>query len=226
MKLLPVLYEDNHLLVVDKPAGMPTMGVAAGIDSAVTLAAAYLKTRYQKPGNVFVGVVSRLDRLVSGALVFARTSKAASRLSAQFREQSVEKMYWALVEGNLHAVQWRELTNWVLKDEAQHRMRVVARETSGAQEARLRFQTLQSLGTKTQVLVELLTGRKHQIRLQMEQVGHPICGDHKYGAKSRFPRGIGLHCHRLTLTHPTRQERLTFVSPIPQYWPPTSKSEN
>lgn len=226
MKPLQVLYEDNHLLVIDKPAGLPTMGVAAGIDSAVARAAAYLKVRYQKPGNVFVGVVSRLDRLVSGVLVFARTSKAASRLSEQFRQHSVEKIYWAWIEGNLQVGQEQDLNHWVLKDEARHRMQVVGKEAPGSQEARLRFQAIRTLQGKTLISVELLTGRKHQIRLQLADIGHPICGDQKYGAQSRFPRGIALHCHRLTISHPTRKEPVTFLSPLPPYWPSRDEYEN
>lgn len=224
MTRLPVLYEDNHLLVVDKPSGLPTMGAESGAATAVTLAAAYLKQRYHKPGNVFVGVVSRLDSLVSGALVLARTSKAASRLSEQFRDQTTEKRYLAWVEGYLEAPQWLELRDWVCKNEARQRMEVASAKTAGAQEAALRVQTLTKQPKRTLVAVDLLSGRKHQIRLQLAAHGHPILGDRKYGATTSFPRGIALHCHELTIEHPTRKERMTFTAPVPKYWPPTEAS--
>lgn len=221
MNRLPVLYEDNHLLVVNKPSGLPTMGSISGTVTAVTLAAAYLKERYHKPGNVFVGVVSRIDRLVSGVLVLARTSKAASRLSEQFREQTTAKSYLAWVEGTLDAPDWLELRDWLRKDEARQRMQVVRAGTPGAQEAALRVRTLAQQPTRTLVAVDLLSGRKHQIRVQLAAHGHAILGDQKYGAQASFPHGIALHCEQLALEHPTRKERMTFTAPVPAYWPPT-----
>ena len=195
------------------------MGEAAGETSVATIAADYLRTTCNKPGNVFVGIVSRLDRLVSGVLVLARTSKAASRLSEQFRQQSVEKIYLAWVEGSLESRGPIELGDWVTKDEACHRMRVVKAGSPGAQEAKLRYEVLERQRHKCLIRVELLTGRKHQIRLQLSHAGHPICGDKKYEAQTPFPRGIGLHCLQVSLAHPTRQERLTFRTPPPSYWP-------
>jgi 23S rRNA pseudouridine1911/1915/1917 synthase len=216
---LPVLYEDNHLLVVNKPSGLISMGAASGTETAVTLAAAYLKERYHKPGNVFVGVVSRLDRLVSGVLVLARTSKAASRLSEQFREQTTEKRYLAWVEGTLDAPEWLELRDWLRKDEAGQRMQIVRAGARGAQEAALRVRTVAGQPKRTLVAIDLLSGRKHQIRLQLAAHGHAILGDQKYGAQAGFPCGIGLHCEQLSLEHPTRRERMTFTAPVPDYWP-------
>ena len=219
MAPLSVLYEDNHLLVVNKPAGLATMGAVAGTTTVVTLASTYLKHRYEKPGNVFVGVVSRLDRLVSGVLVLARTSKAASRLSEQLRSYSTDKRYTAWVEGEWASNEWTELEDSVLKDEAQQRMRVTMASTAGAQIARLRVRAEKRARGRTQVSVQLLTGRKHQIRLQLAHAGHPILGDQKYGARTRFPRGIALHCARVTVDHPTRKVPLTFTAPLPDYWP-------
>lgn len=187
--------------------------------SAVTLASQYLKAKYQKPGNVFVGVVSRLDRMVSGVLVLARTSKAASRLSEQFRERSTEKHYLAWVEGNWHVSAGTELSDWMSKNEAAHRMIVVPAESRDAQLAQLNLQTLQVSGQRTLMAIQLLTGRKHQIRLQLSQRGHAILGDRKYDATTKFPHGIALHSHRLVIKHPTRDERLTFEAPPPDYWP-------
>lgn len=220
MSALPVLYEDNHLLVVDKPAGLPTMGAVSGTTTAVTLAAAYLKQRYGKPGNVFVGVVSRLDSLVSGTLILARTSKAASRLSEQFREQTTDKRYLAWVEGRFAgAEEFVELSDWLAKDEPRQRMAVVSEGAAGSQLARLRVRTLRVEPARSLLEIELLTGRKHQIRLQLAQRGHPILGDQKYGARTRFPRGIALHCQAVTIQHPTRKVSQTFTAPIPNTWP-------
>ena len=217
---LNVLYEDNHLLVINKPAGLVTMGSPAGEPSAVNVAAEYLKQKYDKPGNVFVGVVSRLDRLVSGVLVLARTSKAAARLSEQFRERATEKHYLAWVEGDWSLPEGTELSDWMSKNEAAQRMITVPAGSRDAQQAKLKLHTLRSTKQRSLMAIELLTGRKHQIRLQLAQRGHPILGDRKYDATTRFPRGIALHSQRLVLKHPTRDEHLTFEAPTPEYWPP------
>lgn len=216
---LSILYEDNHLLVINKPAGLVTMGSPAGEPSAVSLAGEYLKVKYSKPGNVFVGVVSRLDRLVSGVLVLARTSKAAARLSEQFREHSTEKHYLAWVEGRWNLPIGTELSDWVSKNESAQRMMVVTDGSREAQFAQLRAKTERLDGQRTLVGIELLTGRKHQIRLQLSERGHPILGDRKYDATTRFAHGIALHSWRLVIKHPTRDERLSFEAPVPEYWP-------
>ncbi len=127
---LEILYEDNHLLAVNKPPGLPTMGVAAGEDSLVVRAKHYIKRRYQKPGNVYLGVVSRLDTGTSGVVVLARTSKAAARLAEQFRSRRVQKTYWAIVSGTIEPAT-AELVDWMIKDEAQRRMRIAARQAPG-----------------------------------------------------------------------------------------------
>lgn len=215
---IEVLYEDNHLLVINKPAGLVSMGGLPDEPSAVTWAAEYLKHKYAKPGNVFVGVVSRLDRMVSGVLVLARTSKAAGRLSEQFRERTTEKHYLAWVEGMWDLPTWTELSDWMSKNEAAHRMIVVAAGARDAQPAQLKIQTQRVVGNRTLLAIELLTGRKHQIRLQLSHRGHPIIGDRKYDATSKFPQGIALHSRRLILKHPTRDERLMFEAPLPEYW--------
>src|SRR5688572_26627419 len=138
---LEVLYEDNHLLVVNKPAGLPTQGVAEGTASLLTRAKSYLKTKYKKPGNVYLGIVSRLDSTVSGVLVLARTSKAADRLTKQFHSGQVEKIYWALVERPPPPPEG-ELSHWVLKNDRERRMVVMPPRSKGAQHARLSYRTL------------------------------------------------------------------------------------
>lgn len=214
---LQVLYEDNHLLVVNKPAGVATMGMAAGATSMVTLAKEYLKQHFKKPGNVYLGVVSRLDSLVSGVLIFARTSKGAARLSEQFRERGAKKIYWAIVAGAPEPKS-AELVHWISKDESQQRMVVRNKKFADAQEARLRYQTLRKFAGGTLLEVELQTGRKHQIRVQLAAAGHAILGDRKYGSQEPFPAGIALHARSLTIDHPTLKKPLTFVAELPKAW--------
>jgi len=215
---LDVLYEDNHLLAVNKPAGLPTQGAAADEESLVSLAKDYLKEKYQKPGNVYVGVVSRVDSLVTGVVLLARTSKAAARLTEQFRERDVGKTYWALVTGNVP--EQGTCVNWLSKDERRQRMIVVPARSPGALEARLEFRRLEVRGATSLVEIELLTGRKHQIRVQLETRGWPILGDSKYGSTASFPDGIALHARRLVIEHPTRGEPVVLEAPLPTSWPP------
>lgn len=215
---LKVLYEDNHLLVVEKPAGLATQGVADGTPSVVTRAKAYLKQKYKKPGNVYLGVVSRLDAFVSGVLVLARTSKAADRLTEQFRNGNVQKVYQALVS-QLPEPPAGELSHWLLKNDKDRRIEVVEPRTKNAQHARLTYRTLGRRRRGTLVEVELHTGRKHQIRVQLAEIGCPIVGDRKYGSRQPFgDRAIALHAVRLTLEHPTTRKPLTIESPLPKDW--------
>lgn len=217
---LAVLYEDNHLLVVDKPAGLPTMGVADDRPSVLSAARDYIKRKYGKPGNVYLGVVSRLDAPVTGVLVIARTSKAAKRLTEAFRSRAVEKSYLALVEGHVNQRSAR-LEHYLRKDERHRRMHTTAATAEGAQRAVLQYEVIKELKNLSLVKLVLETGRKHQIRVQLSKIGHPIVGDRKYGATQTFATGIALHSHRLALEHPVRREWLELTAPLPAYWPPT-----
>lgn len=212
-----VLLLDNHLLAVDKPAGMLVQGDRTGDDDLVTLAKAFLKRRFDKPGNVFVGLVHRLDRPTSGVVVLARTSKAAGRLSEQFRRRSVEKRYLAVVEGRLQG--GGERTDWLAKGEGGG-ARLVEEGAEGAQRAALRWRALAASGPRTLVEVDLLTGRKHQIRVQLAGLGAPILGDLRYGSRTPFTggRGIALHAHRLVVEHPTQREPVALEAPPPPAW--------
>lgn len=214
---LSVLFEDNHLLVVNKQACLPTQGAAEGEESLCEIAKSYLKEKYKKPGNVFLGIVSRLDSFVSGAIVLARTSKAAARLNEQFSQGEVEKTYRAILERPpMPPVGTCE--DRIVKDDEAHRMRVAADSRDG-QFAKLSYETLQMTDVGVLVEVHLETGRKHQIRVQFSSRGWPIVGDRKYGARSTFPQGIALHSRQLKFRHPVSREFLTFDAPIPDYWP-------
>lgn len=212
-----ILYEDNHLLVVAKPPDVPTMGVTDNRASVLAMARGYVKQRDRKPGNVYLGVVSRLDTPVSGVLLLAKTSKAASRLTDQFRERDVAKTYWAIVEGKLARPRGK-LVDFVAHDDRAQRMAVVGEATPQAKKAVLSYRRMKSFGKATLVEVRLETGRKHQIRVQLAHAGHPILGDRKYGAKQPFPSGIALHGRRLEIVHPVLHEPMQFIAPLPPAW--------
>ena len=212
-----VIHLDNHLLVVSKPAGMLVQGDATGDDDLVTLAKAYLKRRFDKPGNVFVGLVHRLDRPTSGVVVLARTSKAASRLSEQFRRRAVGKRYLAIVSGRLDGTGRAE--DWLAPSGGG--VGVVAEGASSAKRAALRWRALAHRSGRTLVEVDLETGRKHQIRVQLAALGAPVLGDFRYGDSAEpfaDGRGIALHAYRLTVEHPTRREPMGFTAPPPPSW--------
>jgi len=214
---LRVLYEDNHLLVVDKPAGLPTMGTTGDRPTLLSVAKEYVKRRYNKPGNVYLGVVSRLDAPVTGVVLLARTSKAARRMTEQFRGRSVEKTYWAIVEGKVDPASG-QCIDWLGHDERHRRMHIVGPTFPGAKEARLSYRRLQILDGNSLLEVMLETGRKHQIRLQLANSGHPILGDRKYRSCVVWPAGIALHARQLVITHPIQGESLTFSAPLPTAW--------
>lgn len=214
-----VLFEDNHLLVVDKPAGLLTQAAKAGDDTLVERARAYLKERWAKPGNVYVGLVHRLDRSTSGVVVLAKTTKAASRLSDQFRtHEGIEKRYLAVVHGP--APGGRLEHTFVEVDDGARVVRPGER-IADAKRAVLEYEPLARAAPASDpelsaslIAVSLITGRKHQIRVQLAAMGHALFGDRRYGAKDDFAR-VALHASRLVVRHPTRAESVTFDAPIP-----------
>ncbi len=210
-----IVYLDNHLLVIVKPAGMLAQEDRTGDADVLTLGKAYLKEEFDRPGNVFLGLVHRLDRPVSGLMVLARTSKAAARLSAQFRERTVVKKYVALVEGELPERQ--TLRDTLLKQHEQ--VALVAAGTAGGKLAELHVTPILHHKKRTLVEIDLGTGRAHQIRVQLAARGWPIVGDTRYGAGQAFGKGrIALHAHQLTAEHPTQKERMTWRAQ-PENWP-------
>jgi len=217
---LTVLLADNHLLAVAKPAGLPTVPDSSGDESLLDRAKAWVKREKEKPGAVFLGVVQRLDRPVSGVVVFARTSKAAARLTAAFRSREVSKVYWG-VSGAEPSTAEGLLEQWLLKDHERNVVRALAGERPGAQLARTRWRVLARTGTgrEHRVLLELLpeTGRPHQLRVAAATLGCPLLGDLKYGARSALPdKSIALHARELELTHPTRGERIRVECAPPE----------
>ena len=215
--LLTVLYEDNHCLAVNKPARLLTMGDATGERTLLDLAKDYIKRKYDKPGAVFLGVVHRLDRPVSGVVVFGRTSKAAARLSEQFRERRVEKIYRAIVEG-VPPERDAVLQDWLWKDPGRNVTQIVREGTPGAQQAALAIRRLKTNGSRSLVEVKPVTGRSHQIRVQLSSRGWPILGDSKYGSNVRLDGSIALHAYSLTFRHPTKGEEITVVADVPVSW--------
>lgn len=194
------------------------MGVAADKLSVLTMAKHYIKEKYDKPGEVYLGIVSRLDAPVSGVLIIARTSKAAARLNKQFRERdTVAKTYWAAVDGRPSADE-RTLEDWIESDERHRKMRVAKRHSDVAKHAILTYRVLEESGGLNLLEVLPVTGRKHQIRLQLAHHGHAVAGDRKYGSRREFPAGIALHCRRLELEHPVLREHIAFTAPLPPSW--------
>jgi len=214
---LKILFEDNHLLVIDKPALIATMGVAEDEPSLLKEAKAYLRRKYNKPGNVYLGVVSRLDSFVSGAIIFARTSKSASRLSAQMRAGTIKKKYWAIVPDRL-SKRNGTLEHYVFKDDSKHRMFASPYQSPDSKKARLHYRTIGTWNDQCLLEIDLETGRKHQIRVQFSQVNCPIIGDRKYDSTYSFEKGIALHCRSLHFEHPTQKTGITVESKPPGWW--------
>ena len=216
---LKVIYEDNHLLVVEKPVNLPVQADASGDLDMLTLLKADLKERYQKPGEVYLGLVHRLDRPAGGVMVFAKTSKAAARLSEQVRERELEKIYYAVVRGEILKAQAR-LEDYLYKENATNTVKVVSANAPGAKEAVLEYQLVSFQAGLSLVQIKLHTGRAHQIRVQFAHLGHPLYGDQRYGAGLNHPgEQLALWATSLTLKHPTKQEQMTFVSEPPQLKP-------
>ncbi|MBI3821608.1 MAG: RluA family pseudouridine synthase [Planctomycetes bacterium] len=214
---LEILYEDNHCLAIAKPAGVTCahfQGREVTLDRTVK---EYLKDKYKKPGKVFLGIVHRLDKPVSGVLLFARTSKAAARLSEQFREGPIEKVYWAIVEGQVQK-DAGTLEDWLRKNKETHRVDVLEPRARGARQSLLHYQRRGTYGDMTFLEIRPQTGRTHQLRVQLAHHGHPIYGDSRYGSVATFGDAIALHARTLTFLHPVRYEPITLTAELPREW--------
>ena len=211
----PILYEDNHLLVVSKPAGLLSQEDFSGRPDILTVAKNFIKVRDEKPGNVFMGLVHRLDREVSGVMVLAKTSKAASRLSDQIRRRTVKKVYLAVVEGV--PAPSAVLVDFLRKDGGTNVVEVVSEGVPGAKRAELLYRRIAVSGEFALLEVTLVTGRPHQIRVQLANARHPLAGDTKYG--SRHNCNLALLSYQFELQHPTRKETMLFQAPVPKTWP-------
>jgi 23S rRNA pseudouridine1911/1915/1917 synthase len=210
-----ILYEDNHIIIVNKRSSDLVQGDGTGDESLDNIVRGYIKEKYKKPGDVFLGVVHRLDRPVSGCVVYARTSKALSRLSELFRTRDVKKTYWAIVTDRPPAEEG-VLSNWLKKNEQQNKSYVYDKEVKGSKLAELSYLVLARSEKYYLLEVDLRTGRHHQIRAQLAAAKCPIKGDLKYGApRSNEGGGISLHSRKVTFMHPVKNEEVSVVAPLP-----------
>jgi 23S rRNA pseudouridine1911/1915/1917 synthase len=217
---MEVVYEDNHIIIVNKRAGEIVQGDKTGDRPLSELIKDYLKEKYNKPGNVFCGVVHRIDRPVSGLVVFAKTSKALERLNRMLRDGEIHKTYWALVQGKPDKAEAR-LENYLVSDGRINKTFIAREGDKDAKLSRLDYRTIAVGDRYTLLEVNLLTGRKHQIRAQLSNIGHPIKGDLKYGARRSNPDGgISLQAHSIRFIHPVSKEEINLtIDPLPEFLP-------
>lgn len=217
---MEVVYEDNHIIIINKQSGEIVQGDKTGDRPLSDLVKDYLKEKYQKPGNVFLGVVHRLDRPVGGLVVFARTSKALPRLNRMFAEGEVHKTYWAIVGGQIGKEEdtddWITLEHWLVRNEQQNKSYAYDHERPKSKKASLRFRVMKRGDRYTLLEVQLMTGRHHQIRCQLAKMGHPIKGDLKYGAPRSNPDGsISLLARRIEFVHPVSGQPICVEASLP-----------
>lgn len=212
---LHVLFVDNHVLAVSKPAGMPVAPDESGDQSLLDVARAWVEREYAKPGAAFLGLVHRLDRPVSGVVVFGRTSKGASRLSESFRERAAEKRYLGVSASRPRGASG-VVEQWLVKDTARNTVRVAREGGVGAQLAVTRWSVVEERDGRVLLALEPETGRPHQLRVAAAWLGCPLLGDLKYGAREALPdKSVALHAHTLSIAHPTLAEALNLVAPVP-----------
>lgn len=213
---MDVVYEDNHLIIVNKSSSEIVQGDKTGDKPLAEMVKEYIKQKYHKPGNVFLGVVHRLDRPVSGLVVFARTGKALTRLNEMFRTKEVHKTYWAIV-GNCPPTEEGELVHWLVRNEKQNKSYAYDKEKPEAKKAILDYKLIGRSERYFLLEVDLKTGRHHQIRCQLAKMGCPIKGDLKYGSPRTNPDGsICLHARRVRFVHPVSRQEIDVTAPVPE----------
>ncbi len=212
MEKLNVLYEDNQIIVVLKPQNIPTQSDVSGSEDMLSLVKKYVKEKYQKEGEAFIGLVHRLDRPTGGVMVFARNSKSAKRLTEQFKNHTTEKIYYA-VTTKVVREKSKTLINYLEKNEKENIVKVVPMLSSGAKKAELTYRELENNGQMSLLEVKILTGRSHQIRVQLSTLGYPLYGDGKYGKnKDVATKNLGLWAGKLSFIHPTTKEKMVFMA--------------
>jgi len=216
MKNIFTIFEDNHLLVVEKPINVPTQPDSSNDADLLSLLKNHLKEKHNKPGNVFLGLVHRLDRPVGGVILFAKNSKSAARISEQIREQTLQKTYLAIVHGNINK-KADKLQHYLLKNEKLNKVEVFDKPTTDAQKALLSYEVIESKNNLSLVKIQLITGRPHQIRAQFSFIKHPLFADKKYGSKEKG--NIALWSSKIICEHPVSKETLTFSSLPPRNQP-------
>jgi 23S rRNA pseudouridine1911/1915/1917 synthase len=221
-----ILYEDNHIIAVNKKAGEIVQGDSTGDEPLVERVKQYIKKKYNKPGDVFLGVVHRIDRPVSGVVIFARTSKALSRLNKMVQERTIKKIYWAIVK-ELPEKDEAELKHYILKNQEKNKSYAFPKPKSGAKLGELKYKLISSSVNYYLLEVDLKTGRHHQIRCQLAKIGCPIKGDLKYGfSRSNKDGSISLHARKVEFIHPVKKEQVTIVAPVPDSDPLWKEFEN
>lgn len=211
-----ILYEDNHILIINKNVGQLVQGDKTRDKSLLELLKSFMKERDQKPGNVFLGLVHRIDRPTSGLVIYAKTSKALSRLTQMIKNREIKKTYWAIVPKEI-IPQSQTLTHYLKKNEKNNKAIVYNGETNGAKKAILNYQIIKTLDNYMLLEIDLQTGRHHQIRAQLSKIGVPIKGDLKYGAPRSNPDGgISLHARSLEFIHPVSKEQIKITAPTPK----------
>jgi len=212
---MKVVYEDNHIIIVNKESGEIVQGDKSGDQPLSEFVKAYIKQKYNKPGNVFLGVTHRLDRPVSGLVVFARTSKALARLNDMFRNGEIHKTYWAITQKCPEPSEGT-LTHWITRNTQQNKSYAHDREVPNSKQAILNYRLIGKTDNYHLLEIQLMTGRHHQIRCQLSHIGSPIKGDLKYGAKRSNPDGsISLHARRIEFVHPVTKETINVEAPLP-----------
>lgn len=211
--MIKIIYEDNHILVVEKPINIPVQEDSSNDPDLLNILKLYLKEKYNKPGNVYLGLVHRLDRPVGGVMIFAKTSKAAKRLNEQMKTNLIKKSYYAIICGNLEGKGYFE--DYLIKN----RKNNISYVSDNGKYSKLKYEVVKTINSNSLVKIDLLTGRSHQIRVQFSSRGYPLYGDQKYNRNSSIKEQIALFAYKLEIIHPITKEKMQFNAEVPSYFP-------